>query len=43
MTLSQKVAAITGGAGGIGRTIAEQLAADGYAVLIADIHCEAAE
>ena len=43
MTLSQKVAAITGGARGIGRAIAEQLAADGYAVLIADIHGEAAE
>ena len=38
-----KVAVITGAARGIGRAIAEQLIADGYAVMIADIRGEAAE
>ena len=39
----QKVAIVTGGAQGIGRGIAAQLASDGYAILIADIRLEAAE
>lgn len=41
MSSPQKAAVITGGARGIGRAIAEQLIADGYAVLIADIRGEA--
>ena len=43
MSSTQKVAVITGGARGIGRAIAAQLIADGYAVMIADIRGEAAE
>jgi NAD(P)-dependent dehydrogenase (short-subunit alcohol dehydrogenase family) len=38
-----KVALITGAARGIGRGIAAQLIADGYAVMIADVRGEAAE
>ncbi len=41
--VEQKVAVVTGAAGGIGRGIAAQLASDGYAVLIADIRPAAAE
>jgi NAD(P)-dependent dehydrogenase (short-subunit alcohol dehydrogenase family) len=37
------VAVITGGARGIGRGCAAQLAADGYAIVIADVRGEAAE
>jgi NAD(P)-dependent dehydrogenase (short-subunit alcohol dehydrogenase family) len=43
MPVAVKAAIITGGARGIGRAIAKQLIADGYAVLIADIRGEAAE
>jgi NAD(P)-dependent dehydrogenase (short-subunit alcohol dehydrogenase family) len=43
MSVAVKAAVITGGARGIGRAIAEQLIADGYAVMIADIRGEAAE
>ena len=43
MPVTVKAAIITGGARGIGRAIAAQLIADGYAVMIADIRGEAAE
>jgi NAD(P)-dependent dehydrogenase (short-subunit alcohol dehydrogenase family) len=43
MSVIVKAAIITGGARGIGRAIAEQLIADGYAVMLADIRGEAAE
>jgi glucose 1-dehydrogenase len=36
-----KVALITGGAGGLGRSVAELFAAAGYRLLIADLDCEA--
>lgn len=36
--LSRKIAFITGGAGGIGKAIAEKLAAEGACVFIADLH-----
>ncbi len=42
-TPTQKVAVITGAAGGIGKGCAAQLAADGYALVIADLRAEAAE
>jgi NAD(P)-dependent dehydrogenase (short-subunit alcohol dehydrogenase family) len=38
-----RVAVITGAAGGIGKGCAAQLAADGYALVIADLRAEAAE
>lgn len=38
--LSRKVAFITGGAGGIGKAIAEKLASEGACVFMADIHDE---
>lgn len=41
--LEGKIAAVTGGADGIGRRIAESLARSGATVVIADIHEEAAE
>lgn len=41
--LSRRVAVVTGGASGIGRAIAERLAANGAAVVIADINLERAE
>jgi 3-oxoacyl-[acyl-carrier protein] reductase len=40
---TQKVAAITGSAQGIGKAIAEHLGADGYKVVIADIRPDAAQ
>jgi NAD(P)-dependent dehydrogenase (short-subunit alcohol dehydrogenase family) len=43
MTSSELVAVVTGAAQGIGRGIAAQLAADGYAVLIADLRLDAAK
>ncbi len=42
-TSSRKVAIITGAAGGIGKGCAAQLAADGYALVIADLRAESAE
>ncbi len=39
----QKVAVVIGGAGGIGKSIASQLAADGFAVVVADLRADAAE
>lgn len=36
--LSRKIAFITGGAGGIGKAIAEKLAAEGACVFVADLH-----
>ncbi len=42
-TQTNKVAVVTGGAGGIGQGCAAQLAADGYALVIADLRTEAAE
>ena len=43
MSAAVNAAVVTGGARGIGRAIAAQLIADGYAVMIADIRGEAAE
>jgi 2-hydroxycyclohexanecarboxyl-CoA dehydrogenase len=40
--MSERVALVTGGAGGIGRAIAVALAADGRAVLVADLQAAAA-
>lgn len=40
---SQRVALITGGARGIGKGVAAQLIADGFAVVIADVRGEAAQ
>ncbi len=42
-TPPNKVAVVTGGAGGIGKGCAAQLAADGFALVIADLRAEAAE
>lgn len=42
-TASIRVALVTGGGGGIGSGCAAQLAADGYAVVVADLRGEAAE
>jgi NAD(P)-dependent dehydrogenase (short-subunit alcohol dehydrogenase family) len=42
-TASQRVALITGGARGIGKGVAAQLIADGFAVVIADVRAEAAQ
>ncbi|MHC6220753.1 SDR family NAD(P)-dependent oxidoreductase [Arthrobacter sp. MMS24-S77] len=38
-----KTAVVTGGAGGIGRTISRRLATEGYAVVVADIDQDAAD
>ncbi len=40
---NQKTAVVVGGAGGIGKSIAAQLAADGFAVVVADLRIDAAE
>jgi NAD(P)-dependent dehydrogenase (short-subunit alcohol dehydrogenase family) len=41
--LAERVAVVTGGAGGIGRVVAEALAAEGASVAIADISAEGAD
>ena len=40
--MDKKIAVVTGGAGGIGKGCALQLASEGYAVVIADLRAEAA-
>jgi 3-oxoacyl-[acyl-carrier protein] reductase len=41
--MNSLVAVVTGAAGGIGRSVCEQLAAGGYAVVVADVDARAAE
>ena len=43
MRFENKVAIVTGSGGGIGEAYAEALAAEGAAVVVADINTEAAE